>query len=78
VAVHHVAVDEARSGGHDLLDLRGQAREIGREDGRGDPGEIYTGHSIDAPQWVQDTSAVLAIRTIVECSPQSGQTERSS
>ena len=29
-------------------------------------------------QWLQATIAVLDIRTIVECSPQSGHTERSS
>jgi hypothetical protein len=29
-------------------------------------------------QWLQATIAVLDMRTIVECSPQSGQTERSS
>jgi hypothetical protein len=29
-------------------------------------------------QWLQARMAVLAIRTIVECSPQSGQTDISS
>jgi hypothetical protein len=29
-------------------------------------------------QWLQEISAVLDIRTIVECSPQFGQTETSS
>jgi hypothetical protein len=29
-------------------------------------------------QWLQATIAVLDIRTIVECSPQSGQTDTSS
>jgi hypothetical protein len=79
VPVHHVAVDEPRPGGHDLLDLRGQAREVGREDRRRDAGQ--TGHSIDAPQWTQvvvPEVTLLAMRTIVACSPQSGHTERSS
>jgi hypothetical protein len=34
--------------------------------------------SIDPPQWLQLTMAVDDIRTIVPCSPQSGQTDRSS
>jgi hypothetical protein len=34
--------------------------------------------SIEPWQWPQMYSAVFDIRTIVECSPQSGQTERSS
>jgi hypothetical protein len=33
---------------------------------------------MDPPQWLQLTVAVEDIRTMVECSPQSGQTERSS
>ena len=31
-----------------------------------------------SPQWLQATIAVLDIRTIVECSPQLGQTDTSS
>jgi len=30
------------------------------------------------PQWLQRTTAVLDMRTIVECSPQFGHTETSS
>ena len=78
VAVHHVAVDEPRAGGHDLLDLRGQPREVGAEDRGRDAAARSDGHSIDPPQCTQVTIAVLDIRTIVECSPQSGHTERSS
>jgi hypothetical protein len=33
---------------------------------------------MEPPQWLQVRVAVLAIRTIVECSPQSGQAERNS
>jgi hypothetical protein len=36
------------------------------------------GWSIELLQWLQVYSAVSDIRTIVECSPQFGQTERSS
>jgi hypothetical protein len=39
------------------------------------PAARYTATSIEAPQWLQPTSAVLDIRTIVECSPQLGQTD---
>jgi hypothetical protein len=66
-------VDDAGTRGHDLLDLRGEAGEVRREDAR-----RYTSHSMDPPQWTQRVIEVLDIRTIVECSPQSGQTERSS
>jgi hypothetical protein len=73
VPVHDVAVDDAGAGRHHLLYLRGKPREIGRQDRRS-----YTSHNMDSPQWTQRTMAVLDIRTIVECSPQPGQTERSS
>jgi hypothetical protein len=66
-------VDDPRAGVHDLLDLVGQPREVGTEDGR-----RYTSHNMDPPQWTQRVIEVLDIRTIVECSPQSGQTDRSS
>jgi hypothetical protein len=33
---------------------------------------------MEPPQWLQVVVAVLDMRTIVECSPQSGHTERSS
>lgn len=38
----------------------------------------YTWTSIVDPQWLQANVAVFDIRTIVECSPQFGHTERSS
>jgi hypothetical protein len=50
-----------------------QPREIGGQDGR-----RYTSHNMEPPQWTHRVIAVLDIRTIVECSPQSGQTDRSS
>jgi hypothetical protein len=34
--------------------------------------------SIEPPQWLHVSVAVLDMRTIVECSPQSGHTDRSS
>ena len=37
VAVHHVDVDHPRAGGHHLLDLRAEPREVGREDRRARP-----------------------------------------
>jgi hypothetical protein len=76
VAVHDVAVDQPGARGHDLLHLGGQAGEVGGEDAGRDAGQ--TGHSIEPPQLAQVMFAVDDIRTIVECSPQSGQTERSS
>jgi hypothetical protein len=33
---------------------------------------------MEPPQWLQVTIAVDDMRTIVECSPQSGHTDRSS
>ena len=77
VAVHHVDVDHRRAGVEHLLDLRAEAREVGRQDRRRDarPG-AQIGTSIDSRQWLHAYSAVLDIRTIVECSPQFGHTER--
>jgi hypothetical protein len=40
--------------------------------------ERQTACSIVPPQWLHITIAVLDIRTIVECSPQFGQTDVSS
>jgi hypothetical protein len=75
--VHHIDVDDARPGADDLLDLLAQAAEVGRQDRRRDAaGHIST--SIEPPQWLHTVVAVLDMRTIVECSPQSGQTDRSS
>jgi hypothetical protein len=76
VPVHDVAVDEPRAGGHDLLDLRREPGEVRAEDAGGHPDQ--TGHSIEAPQLTQVMLAVEDMRTMVECSLQSGQTERSS
>jgi hypothetical protein len=73
VAVHDVAVDDARAGGHHLLHLGAEAREVRGQDRRG-----YTSHSIEPPQCTHLVIAVVDIRTMVECSPQSGQTDRSS
>jgi hypothetical protein len=77
VAVHDVHVHDVRPGGHDLLHLVAKAAEVGGQDRGGDaPG--HTSTSIDPPQWLHVVVAVLDMRTIVECSPQSGHTERSS
>ena len=38
----------------------------------------HRGMSIECPQWLQDSSAVVDMRTIVECSPQFGHIEVSS
>jgi hypothetical protein len=77
VAVHDVHVHHVRAGGHDLLHLLAQAAEVGRQY-RGGDAPPHTSTSIDPPQWLHAVVAVLDMRTIVECSPQSGQTERSS
>ena len=59
--------------------LRAQAREVGGEDRWRDAVRgRHMGRSIELLQWLQVYSAVSDIRTIVECSPQFGQTERSS
>jgi hypothetical protein len=76
VAVHHVHVDGLRARVEHGVDLLAQAREVRAQDRRGDVSQI--GSSIDPPQLWQVVVAVEDMRTIVECSPQSGQTERSS
>ena len=83
VAVHHVDVDDAGTRLHDGGDLIAQACEVGREDRRENapPAWQLVGHrgwSIEAPQWLQLSIAVLDMRTIVECSPQLGQSDTSS
>jgi hypothetical protein len=80
VPVHDVDVDHPRAGVQHLLDLLAQPIEVGGEDGRGDAGELRheIGTSIDSWQWLHEYSAVLDIRTIVECSPQFGHTDDSS
>jgi hypothetical protein len=77
VAVHDVDVDHLRAGGDHVAHLLVEAPEVRREDRRGDAAR-HTSTSIEPPQWLQIVVAVLDMRTIVECSPQSGQTERSS
>ncbi len=81
VAVHDVDVDDGRPGVEHGLDLLAEAREVRGEDRGGDPVEraaTHIGVSIELWQWLHTYSAVLDILTIVECSPQFGQTERSS
>ena len=81
VAVHDVDVDRARAGVEHVADLLAEAREVGGEDRRRDAGG-RSGHqigwSIELRQWLQAYSAVLDMRTIVECSPQFGHTDASS
>ena len=77
VAVHDVDVDDGGAGVDDVGDLLAQTAEVGGQDRWGDPAR-HTSTSIDPPQWLQVSVAVLVIRTIVPCSPQFGQAERSS
>ena len=57
---------------------RAAARQLGSHAACGVRSGRQTCVSIDAPQWLQLTIAVLDMRTIVECSPQLGQTDDSS
>ena len=63
-------------------DLLGQAAEVRGEDRRRDAVRAahgaQMGCSIELRQWLQAYSAVLDMRTIVECSPQFGHTDASS
>ena len=77
VTVHDVDVDDGRAGVDDGGDLLAQPAEVGGQDRWGDPAR-HTSTSIDPPQWLQLSAAVLVIRTIVPCSPQFGHAERSS
>ena len=62
-----------------VCDLLAEPREVRRQDRRRDAGPaVKIGTSIDSRQWLQAYSAVLDIRTIVECSPQFGHTDASS
>jgi len=70
-------VDDLGAGVDDLAHLIAQAAEVGRED-RGGHAARHTSTSIEPSQWLHVTVAVLDMRTIVECSPQFGHTERSS
>ena len=81
VAVHDVDVDRARARVEHRGDLLAEAREVGREDRGGDAARSVRhqiGWSIELRQWLQAYSAVLDMRTIVECSPQFGHTDASS
>jgi hypothetical protein len=75
VAVHDVDVDDLRPGLEHRVDLLAEPREVGAEDRRG---QRHMGSSIESPQLWHVVVAVDDIRTIVECSPQLGHTERSS
>jgi hypothetical protein len=77
VAVHDVDVDDLRAGVDDGLHLLAQAAEVRRKDRGGDPAR-HISTSIEPSQLLQVRMAVLDMRTMVECSPQSGHTERSS
>ena len=77
VAVHDVDVDDGGAGVEDGGDLLAQPAEVGGQDRWGDPAR-HTSTSIDPPQWLHVSVAVLVMRTIVPCSPQFGQAERSS
>jgi hypothetical protein len=79
-------VDHPCSRREHLGDLCAEAGEVGRQDRGRDAtlaenlrgGQRQTAFSMLPWQWLQATIAVLDIRTIVECSPQFGQTETSS
>jgi hypothetical protein len=66
------------------VDLLAEAREVGGQDRRRDVPlaqqltPLHTALSMLPLQWLQATIAVLDMRTIVECSPQFGQTDTSS
>jgi hypothetical protein len=75
VPVHDVDVDEPRAGVEDLAHLLAEPCEVGAEDRWGDG---HIGSSIESPQLWQVTVAVDDIRTMVECWPQLGHTERNS
>ncbi len=70
---------DRRAGVEHGRDLLAEAREVGGEDrGRDAVGRRQIGVSIELWQWLHMYSAVFDMRTIVECSPQFGHTERSS
>jgi hypothetical protein len=70
-------VDHGGAGVDDRGDLLAQRPEVGGQDRGGDPAR-HTSTSIEPLQWLQVRVAVLDMRTMVECSPQLGHTERSS
>ena len=80
VAVHDVDVDDARAGVEHLADLVPEAGEVGGQDRGGDAVQLghQIGWSIELPQLLHAYSAVSDMRTMVECSPQLGQTELNS
>jgi hypothetical protein len=77
-------VDHARPGVHHLAHLGGEVGEVGGQDRRGYVAFVQwhdwfqISRSIEAAQALHDRMAVLDIRTMVECSPQSGHSEHSS
>ena len=77
VAVHHVDVDHPRAGGEHLADLRARASQDRptRIDGAICREWITRALSMLPWQWLHCTIAVVDMRTIVECSPQLGQTD---
>jgi hypothetical protein len=77
MAVHDVDVDDLGAGVDNVAHLLAQAPEVGGED-RGRDATPHISTSIDPPQWLHVTVAVLDMRTMVECSPQLGHTDRSS
>ena len=50
VAVHDVAVDDARARVHDLAHLRGEVGEVGGQDRRGDVAFVQRHRALDLPQ----------------------------
>ena len=75
VPVHHVDVDDLDPGLEHGGDLLAEPCEVGAEDRRRDR---HMGSSMLSPQLWHVVVAVEDIRTIVECEPQFGHTERSS
>jgi hypothetical protein len=82
-------MDHPRPGDQDLLHLLAQLAKIGGEDRRRDPHALeqlarglspraHIACSIESPQLLHFKIAVEDILTIVECSPQLGQTEVNS
>ena len=80
VAVHDVDVDDRRAGVEHVAHLLAQAGEVGGEDRGGDAGRrpLISARASRPGSGRTGTCAVLDMRTIVECSPQFGHTERSS
>ena len=67
-----------KAGGLRRREIRDAPRREIRDAPRREIRDAYTSRSIEVLQCTHSTVAVLDIRTIVWCSPQPGQTERSS